>query len=699
MNHSARQPIWWLTALLLCCVLHGADAGVAASDAVTLNFVNADIETVVHAIGELTGKNFILDPRVKGTVNIISARPVPRELAYQILLSSLRLQGFSAVEDRGVIKVLPEADAKLHAGFGRGRAGDSDRLITQVFVLKNSNAAQLLPVLRPIISPNNTLSAFAQANALVVTDYAENLRRIDAIIASVEDAAEGNAVVLPLQYASALELSATLSRLLQDGGADSGKIWIGADARANALLARAETPGRLDQLKSLVSKLDQPNQAGANVHVVYLKNADAARVAQTLRALLSSSAAPLAPIARTSLPSSASASGVMAGAASDSGGAGYAAAATPQPQSAAPDESRAAEGVAAGSGSAGNLVQADSSSNALILNVPETMFRNLRNVIDQLDRRRAQVYVETLVMEVSAQRLQELGVQWQALSGAGRDAARVVGASSFGSNSQPGILNASSGNGGFSSFSSNGLSIGISRGTLNLGGTQVLNLTMLARALENQAQGNILSNPNLMATDNEKARIEVGQEIPILTGQYATTGSSNTATPFNTYNRMKVGFKLEIVPQISEGGTIRMKILQEASSIDPASANPDSPTTNIRSVETSVTVDDGGIIAIGGLIQETVSHSEDKVPWLGDIPGLGWLFKHQLKQRKKTNLVFLKPTIVRDDAGARAIAEDRYRYILGDRQPGAVQSLPLDLKQALENLPSGIRQLAPEAQP
>ena len=679
--------------IALCAVVCTSVVSARPSDPVTLNFVNADIETVIRAIGELTGKNFIIDPRVKGTVNIISAAPVPRELAYQILLSSLRLQGFSAVEAQGVVKILPEADAKLHAGFGHSRRIDSDRLITQVFALKNSNVTQLLPVIRPIVSPNNALSAFPQANALVVTDYADNIRRIEAIIASVEGAASGNTAVIPLLYASSLELAATLSKLLQDGASDSGKTWIGADARANVLLVRSETQGRLDQVKRLVMALDQPSQAGANVRVVYLKNADAARVAQTLRALLSSSAAPLALTARTTLPSPTASGGTTAS--SDAGSNAVNASATALPST------ESTEGASTSGGGAANLVQADTASNALILNLPDSMYRNLRNVIDQLDRRRAQVYVETLVMEVSASRMLELGVQWQALSGAGQNGARLVGNSNFGNGQDNGggVLNLGAANGGFSTFSQGGLNIGVSRGVLNIPGlaNPVLNLGMLARALETEAQGNILSNPNLMATDNEKARIEVGQEISITTGSYASTSGATTAQPFNTFDRKKIGFKLEIVPQISEGGTIRMKLLQEASSLDPSSRNQNNPTTNIRSVETSVTVDDGGIIAIGGLIQEKVSDDEDKVPLLGDIPGLGWLFRHQVKRRDKTNLlVFLKPTIVRDDSGAHAIAQERYRYIIGDTLERSQRKLPLDINNAIETLPSSIKQqLAP----
>jgi general secretion pathway protein D len=673
--------IVWL--LLLCSLGCGATLAAPAGAAVTLNFVNADVETVIRAIGEMTGRNFIIDPRVKGTVNIISAQPVSRTLAYQILLSALRLQGFSAVEGKGVVKILPESDAKWHAQFGKSRAADGDRLITQVFTLSHGSAQQLLPVIRPIVSPNNAVTAFPQANALVVTDYADNLRRIAAIVASVDGTAGAQSAVITLLYASAPELVATLNKVLQDSAADGAKTQLSADARANLLLVRADTPGRLAQVRSLVKMLDQPSQAGANVRVVYLKNADAVRVAQTLRALLSSSAAPLSSARRSTLPSAPTATGV---ASADNEAA--------RSTSAAADLGSSREGEGTVAGPASNLIQADSSSNALIINLPDSMYRNLRNVIEQLDRRRAQVYVETLVMEVSARRLQEMGVQWQSLAGLGQDGTRLVGNSSFSSNTMPGILNqGSSGNGGFTTFSNDGLNIGISRGTLSIPGVgQVLNLSMLARALETAAQGNVLSNPTLMATDNEKARIEVGQEISVQTGQYASSGSGSTVQPFSTYERKKIGFKLEIIPQISEGGSIRMKILQEASALDPGSANSTLPTTNIRAVETSVTVDDGGMIAIGGLIQETVSDNQQKVPLLGDIPWLGWLFKYQYKERKKTNLlVFLKPTIVRDDLGARAIAEERYRYVIGETRRDAAQVLPLDIHSVLEGLPRSIQ--------
>lgn len=656
-------------ALVFAC-----QAYAAPDEPVMLNFVNVDIDTVVKAIGDISGKNFVLDPRVKGTVNIVSARPVPRELSYQILLSSLRMQGFTAVEGDGVIKIVPEADAKLHARVGNARRGDGDRLITKVFILRHGSANQLVPVIRPLISPNNTVAAMPQANAVVVTDYADNIRRIEAIIDSIESASAADTVVLPVKYASAVEMASQLNKLMQEAStgaanaADGGRITIVPDLRSNSLLVRADTAGRLSKIRSLLTLLDQPSQAGANVRVVYLRNAEASRVAQTLRSLLSSEA-------------------------------GSNQASTTPAANAGNNTAQASKAADNNSGPLGNMIQADSASNALIMNVPDAMYQNLRNVIDMLDRRRAQVFVEALVMEVSAERAQEVGIQWQSLSGLGNGGTSVIGGTNFPGTSNPGILNvATGGTAGISALAgSSGMTIGISKGTVNIPGVgQVLNLGLLARALEKEADGNVLSTPNLMTLDNEEAKIVIGQNVPFLTGSYSNTGNasgsgnSSVSSPFQTYERKDVGLTLKLTPQISEGGLVKMKILQEVSSVEETSRNnPAGLTTNKRAIETTVTVDDGSIVAIGGLIQEAVSDGENKVPLLGDLPVLGWLFKYQQKQRKKTNLmVFLKPTILRDDAAARNVAGDRYDYVIGERQRQDGK-LPLNAADAYQSTPAG----------
>ncbi|PTU66573.1 type II secretion system protein GspD [Chromobacterium sp. Panama] len=692
----------------ILALVYGCNAVLAATpqnDGVMLNFVNADIETVVKAIGEITGKNFIIDPRVKGTVNIVSSKPVPRALSYQILLSSLRLQGFSAVEGGGVVKIVPEADAKLHAKASKGiPRGDGDRLITKVFTLKYGNANQLVPVIRPIVSPNNTIAAYPQSNALIVTDYADNIQRIESIIDSIESAAAGDTVVVPVLFGSAVELAGSLNKLLQDSGAgaDGGKTTIIPDARANVLMVRADTPGKIGKIKSLLKLLDQPSQAGANVRVVYLKNAEAGKVAQTLRALMTGDAGPLQ--GRTAVSTNGGSSTSLlnqSGSGSGSGASSSGSASAAQAASPVGGDS-ASSGGGSGAGGGGSMIQADPTNNALILNVPDSMYQNLRNVIDLLDKRRAQVLVEALVVEVAAQRAMELGVQWQALGALNGNGAGVFGGTNFPGNSGPGIIGLSGGAlaGGTAATplgtlaGSGGLNVGWVKGTVNIPGIgTVLNMGALAKAMETEVGGNIVSSPSLMAMDNEKAKIQIGQEVPILTGQYSNTGSSSSGSvnPFQTYDRKTIGFNLEITPQISEGGSIRMKILQEASTIVPGTEkNPQGPTTNKRTIETIANVDDSGIIAIGGLLQETVSDNESKVPLLGDIPWLGALFRYSNKQRNKTNLmIFIKPTIIRDDLGARSIATDRYNYIIGEGHKAEREKLQMNLDSALKSLPEG----------
>ncbi|UTH72276.1 type II secretion system secretin GspD [Chromobacterium sp. IIBBL 290-4] len=663
------------------------------NDSVMLNFVNADIETVVKAIGEISGKNFIIDPRVKGTVNIVSSRPVPRALSYQVLLSSLRLQGFAAVEGNGVVKIVPEADAKLHAKASKGiPRGDGDRLITKVFSLKNSNANQLVPVIRPIVSPNNTVAAYPQSNALIVTDYADNIQRIESIIESIETAAAGDTVVIPVLYGSAVELANTLNKLLQEGGDGGGKTTILADPRSNVLMVKADAPGKIGKVKSLLKVLDQPSQAGSNVRVVYLKNAEAGKVAQTLRALLTGDAGPLqGRVAVSTNGSSSGSSGLGTSSSATGTSLGGSSNATPN-AAAAPAASSPLSNDASSSGNSqfasgsGSMIQADPTNNALILNVPDTMYQNLRNVIDMLDKRRAQVLVEALVVEMSAQRAMELGVQWQATSGAG------IGGTNFTNGvNTPSIISTIGPTGVF-----NPAALASSAG-LNLGWLRHGNLAALAKALETEAGSNVVANPSLLAMDNEKAKILIGQEVPVPTGSVATPSSSTGGTPVVTtsYDRKTIGFNLEITPQISEGGSVRMKIMQETASLQQSDlqilnvGSDAGPTTNRRVLETIANVDDGSILAIGGLLQDSVTDSQQKVPLLGDIPWLGGLFRYSVKNHNKTNLmIFLKPTIIKDELGGRVMAQDRYQYILGDMKQEA-KKLPLDLESALKSLPEG----------
>jgi len=636
----------------------GASARPAGPDVVTLNFVGADIEGVVKAVSEITGKNFVLDPRVKGTVNIVSARPMSRALVYEVFLSALRLQGYAAIEERGIIKIVPESDAKLQAGAAPGPQdrprARGDQIQTQVFTLKYESAAQLVPILRPLIAPNNTITAYPNNNTLVITDYASNLQRIDKIIESIDLPSGTDPVMIPLRHASALEVAQVVNRLFAEtaqapvaAGADtSQRITIVADTRSNSLLARSENPSRIGRLRSLVAMLDSPTSAGGNIHVVHLKNAEAVKVAETLRAIYLGETG-LAP-ARAATPFGAQAATGAASPASTPLG-------TSSPSAAAP-------------GSPG-IIQADPATNSIIINAPDAIYNNLRAALDKLDVRRAQVYVEALIAEITADKAAQFGIQWQSLSslGATGSAAGAFGGTNFGTTGQN-ILGIATTPPSPASIGQ-GLNIGVIKGTVTIPGTttQILNLGLLVRALETDNNANILSTPTLLTLDNEEARIIIGQNVPFITGSYAVTGAATTPTPFQTIERKDVGLTLRIKPQISEGGTVRLQIYQEVSSVDSTSLTA-GVTTNKRAVESTVLVDDGQIVVIGGLIQDAVKDGIQKVPVLGDIPGLGALFQYKTRSRTKTNLmVFLRPTLLRNAQGADALTGERYEYILGEQ--------------------------------
>jgi general secretion pathway protein D len=645
---AAKRALFFLFALAAFCAR-------AAEEPVTLNFVNADIEAVAGTIGQMSQRNFLIDPRVKGTVNIVSSRPVPPSAAYDMFLSALRLQGYAAVEADGVVKILPEADAKLHLRSLAPRAADGDRLVTRVYALKYETAAQLMPVLRPIISPNNPIAVYSPNNTLVITDYADNLRRIDRIIDAIDRPGGGEPVLLPLRHAAAADIVAMVSRVYADGAAAQadarGRVTVAADSRTNSVIVRAENPARLQRIQEMVRHLDSPTGAAGNIHVVYLKNAEAVRVAQTLRAVLSGEPAPLQVASAAPLLTAPSGAGSQPVA----GGPG------PAPASAA----------ALGAGVAGGgMVQADAAANAVIISAPDAVYANLRAVIDKLDVRRAQVHVEALIVEVTADKAAEFGIQWQSLHNLSTNGTQAIGGTNFGvRGTGTNIIDAAANLGTVGT----GLNIGIVRGQVTIPGIgTITNLAALARALEADANANILSTPNLLTLDNEEAKIVIGQNVPFITGQYAQTGSATTATPFQTVERRDVGLTLRIKPQVSDGGAVRLQIYQEVSSVQDQT-NPAGIITNKRSLESMVLADDGQIIVIGGLVQDSTSSTNEKVPLLGDLPVLGTLFRYETRKQTKTNLmVFLRPLILRESTSYRGVTSERYRDMLIEQDRAAI---------------------------
>jgi len=622
----------------------------AAEEEMTINFVGADIEAAVKAIGQLTGRNFIIDPRVKGTINIVSGRPVSRELAYEVLVSALRVQGFAVVEGRAATKILPEAEARSQAGpvAGHGTSAQGEQVMTQVFHLRYETAPQVAAALKPLVGPQQSITANPASNTLVITDAADNLRRLERIIASIDVPHGDDPQIIPLKHAAAVEVAANLQRLFPAGAV--GGLVVTADPRANRLILRADNPGLLARATTLVAGMDKPESGLGNIRVVYLKNAEAARIAQTLRAILGGE-------------TGAGASGASATPAATSGSAPLAANAAANNATATPS---LAQPSATPSGALlpGSMIQADVASNALIITAPESVFNNLQNVIAMLDRRRAQVHIEALIVELTAERAAEFGIQWQNLSGLAKTSGtHVVGGTNFGGATQN-IVGASAGFGALAG----GLNFGIVKGQITLPGLgTIADLRLLARFLESEAHGNVLSTPNIMTLDNEEAKIVIGQNLPFVTGSYSTTGTGGaTVTPFQTYERRDVGLTLKVRPQITEGGVVRIQIFQEASSVQAGSANNAAgPITNKRSLESAVLVDDGATIVLGGLIEDSFGTDEDKVPLVGDIPLLGNLFRYENRTRKKTNLmVFLRPRIVREGIDYQGLTEDRYSLLL-----------------------------------
>ncbi len=669
-----RLLMSFIVALLLVMTGSRTHAQDPSSNQATLNFVGADIESVVRAIGHFTGTTFVIDPRVKGAINLVSEKPVTKAQAFEMLSSVLRLQGFAMVRTPSYVKVVPEAEAKLQAVPVQTGQVRGDQVATQIFRLNHESAAGLVAVLRPLISPNNTIAADPTNNTLIITDYADNLKRLSRIIASLDTPAVAEMDVIKLEHAIAIDLTVTVNRLLDPGGvpgaADPGRVTLLADARTNSVIIRSPTTAKAKLARTLIAKLDQPTTLPGNVHVVYLRNAEAAKLAQVLRAVVAgeSGAATAGPVQTTATPPAAQQGGGM-----------QAAPASPAPQ----------QGPLPAGGVAG-IIQADPTTNTLIITANERVYRNLRTIIDQLDARRAQVYVESLIVEVSADKAAELGIQWAGVSGDGGSSYRVGVLTGFSSEGNNLISQAASvlGTNKTPLPPGNGLTAALFRqqnGSLGLG--------LLARALEKNVKANILSMPNLITLDNEEARIIVGQNVPFITGQFTTAASAGAAgvNPFQTIERRDIGLSLRVRPQISEGGTVKMAIYQETSSIQQSTTS--GLITSKRSIETNVLVDDGQIIVLGGLIEDTVNDTVEKVPGLGDIPVLGYLFRYQSKRRGKTNLmVFLRPIVVRNDGQSVALASDRYDYIRGAQlaiQPEPNALMPRTDTPALPPLQDG----------
>lgn len=673
-------------ALALLLALPPAVQAQRASEPVTLNFQNAEIEAVARTMAAITGRNIVVDPRVKGTITLSTDRPVPPAAAFNQFVATLRLSGFTVVDSGGLLKVVPEAEAKLQGGAVSvdGTASGS-QIVTQIFRLNFENAANLVPILRPLISPNNTINVNPGNNSLVITDYADNLQRLARIIAALDVSNATDVEVINLQHALAVDLAPIIQRLIDSsaggtagapaaaaGQADTSfRTTVIAEPRSNSLIVRAANPARVNLVRSLVARLDLAGSGGpaGNIHVVYLRNAEATKLAVVLRAALASLAptGPGATNVAAAVGTTAATSPLVTSGLSGAGSTGTSAANAPIAPSAQP--------------STGGQIQADPATNSLIITAPEPQYRQLRAVIDQLDGRRAQVLVESLLVEVNADKANEFGIQWQSLIGNVNNSLVGVIGSNFtigGTNIIDLALNAQNG-----TLPSPGINFGAVR---NIDGRYVL--SALARFFESTGDGNVLSTPTLLTLDNEEAKIVIGQNVPFVTGQFTNTGTSNSSVnPFQTIERKDVGITLRVKPQINDNGTVRLTIFQEASSVRAGTEKDlNGPTTNKRTIESNVLVEDGQVVVLGGLLQDQYSGNQQKVPGLGDIPGVGNLFRTETRSRNKSNLmVFMRPVIVRDAAEVDALSIDRYNLMRTKQQN--TQPIPSMLMPGVDGAP------------
>jgi general secretion pathway protein D len=635
-----------------------------AQGAITPNYKDADLGQIIEAVSAVTGKNFIVDPRVRAQVTMLSSTPMSPAAFYEAFLSILQVHGFVAVPSGDVVKIIPDANARqVPANDLPSRlSSTSDEIVTQVVAVKNVSAAQLVPILRPLIPQYGHLAAYPAANMLIISDRASNVNRMVRIIQRIDQTGDEEIDVIQMQHASATEVVRIVNSLHAGAGAEGGgapTVKMVADERTNSVLVSGEATQRL-RLKTLITHLDTPLETGGDTQVRYLRYADAEKISQKLREQIQGIAMSATPTGAAGAPGAAAASAMSAG----------------------------------GSGDKSVMIWAEPQTNALVVTAPPKVMRSIMGIVDRLDIRRAQVLVEAILVELKVDKSMDLGVNW--LVG-DRDAeGNILPAGGF---TQPvngtgigeilqGILNPAS-----VLAVPNGLTIGV--GQIN---EDSFSWAALIRAIGGVGNTNIIATPSIVTLDNEEAEIKIAQEVPFVTGQYTTntTGGGGTnnqfSNPFQTIQREEVGNILKITPQINEGDSVLLKIAQEASNI---AANSKAITstdliTNKRSITTNVLVEDGGIIVLGGLISDEVRESNAQVPFLGSIPLIGELFKTRSVEKVKTNLmVFIRPRILRDGVDAAIETNAKYNYVRDqqlERNKGKVPLMPSERQPTLPEL-------------
>lgn len=630
-SNKTTPRLWRAVSFLALTIL--VFAPFARAQTITFNLKDAEIATVIGTIAEITGKNFIIDPRVKGKATVISSRPMSKDEAYQVFLSLLEVHGFATVEVGKTIKVVPDVNAKQSSTgvSSLDHPGIGDEIVTQVIPVEYVIAAQLVPILRPLVPQQGHLVAYAPSNVLIISDRAANINRLVELIRRIDKpSADSEVELISLQHASAAEVVRILTSLAQQEKQDpaaqgtlEAQVMV-ADERTNSVLLGGDKSRRV-RFRALIAHLDTPLQQEGNIHVVYLKYAKAKDMVPVLTGLGNT----------------------------------------------IEEEKKAQKGKEATKQSGNLNIQADETTNAVVITAPPDVFRSLQSVIRQLDIRRAQVAVEAIIVEVTARRASELGVQW--LFDGTPSGDRPVGAVNFTAGTSissvaQGARAAIVGAGNAALEIPAGFSVGFGKFD-----SSRFNFAAFVNALSGDSSVNVLSTPTIMTMDNVEAEIKVGQVVPFVTGSYTSVagGSSTPTNPFQTINREDVGIVLKVTPQINEGDAIKLEIEQEVSSLAPSESGGGQITNN-RSIKTTVLVADGQTVVLGGLIRDDANENQQKVPLLGDIPLLGALFRYNSHRNEKSNLmVFIRPSIMRDAAVLNEITHDKYNFMRGKQLESA----------------------------
>jgi len=602
---------------------------------ITPSFKDAEIGQVIEAVAAATGKTIIPDPRVRAQVTMLSQTPMTPDAFYEAFLALLSVHQFVAVESGGIIKIVPDANARQMPNIdlpSRVKSG-SDELITQVIAVHNVNAAQLVPVLRPLMPQAAHMAAYPNGNILILSDRASNVSRVMRIIERIDQQGDNDVDIINLQHASSSEVVRVVNTFFaQQGQAEGGggsPSRVIADDRSNSVLVGGEKSLRL-RIKALIAHLDTPLESGGDTQVRYLQFADAEKIATKLKEQISATVA------------------ITTGAPPAGGG--------------------ASSGVAA-SADRSTTIWAEPETNALIITAPAKIMRSLMSVVDKLDIRRMQVLVEAIIVDINVNKNAELGVNWAVWSD--DDDTRIpvgtfqqpVGGVNLTSLAQS-IDNPSGGN----PLLGTGTTFGIGRIA-----TSGVNFAAMLRAIQGDSNTNVIATPSTVTMDNQEAELKVAQEVPFVTGSYSNTGNTGNngeVNPFTTVQREEVGTILKITPQINaQGALVQMKIELESSSLTGDSGDANSLITNKRTISTNVLIEDGGIIVLGGLIQDSDIRGEQRVPYLGRIPVLGALFKTRSRQTDKTNLmVFIRPKILYDGTQTAVETNAKYNYIRDEQR-------------------------------